>query len=210
MVYRTPSDEAFDTLLGEWDFIVEVRSFRLDLTGGRGWREAFTQGLATRGFVLEKETGVISVKELERDAVALEPIGAYRLLEVSDVVVPEDAAPVECPLVLPPLGYVAVKLHQAAWEDTARELVTGLIKESMGRIFATERDWKQDRKLVGRSSTTPPIEIRRFEIVCTTSRSGEMRSGHELEIAPRADGWVYDFSGVDRLVNSVEVSLMWS
>jgi hypothetical protein len=292
MVYRANSSDAFDALLGEYDFIVEVRSFRLDLSGGRHWREAFTKAIDDWCFVLD-EGGVLAIKHWERDEHgtminrdehSLDPIGTYRFLEPSEIVLPSDAMPVECPLVLPPFGYLAVKLDWAAWEDTARELVTGLIKESMGRIFATEREWKQDRNLVGRSSTAPPIEIRRFDYLCTSlqkfslyltkysiddgdallSRSDSFyvlyviaavkealaREGYTGELGASStchnpfgywteeDGrfyifgpngsrpsqkelesflhkrdfeiWAYDFSGVDRLINSAEVSMMWS
>jgi hypothetical protein len=292
MIYRDNSSDAFDALLGEWDFVVEVRSFRLDLTSGRDWREAFTSALDDWCFVFQRDSSVIAIKEWERDergtminrdVFTLNAIGEYRFIERSEIVVPTDATQVECPLVPPPFGYVAVRFTYEAWEDTAKELMTGLIKESMGRIFATEREWKQDRNLVGRSSAAPPIEIRRFEVVCTTLQKFSLyltkysiddgdvllsrddsfyvsyviaaikealaRDGYtgEVGVTPTSHNpfrywmeeerfwihgpngsrpsqdelesflmkrefeiWVYDFSGVERLVNSAEVSMMWS
>src|SRR4051812_43205105 len=58
---------AFEELLEAFDFLVEVRSFRLDLGDGHHWTTAFSMALDDWCFVLGPDS-VVSAKSWKRDA----------------------------------------------------------------------------------------------------------------------------------------------
>ncbi len=189
-MYRTTAAHSqLEALLGEWDLLFEIRSFRLDLEGRGGWRPALAAALDVWSFLFEApdadEVGAVAVKHWLRDEdgalvrgeapntaarFAAQSIGWYRFYEPSEIALPIELPDVECPFVRPVLGYVALRFDWSAWEDTVTSLLTALVKESMGRVFATPRNWKYDRAVVGRSPTAPPLPINIIVRSCTTQK----------------------------------------
>jgi hypothetical protein len=174
-MYRTPSNAPFWQLLSEWDLVVEVRSLRLDLSGDTPWTAAFKCALDDWSFVLG-DAGVLSLKRARRDerggdvkgaGFDFEPIGSYRFFAPGELVLPPELPPLECPLLPAPHGYAAFKLDWAASEGQVEELVRGLIKEGMGRILATERDWKHARG-DGPAALPSPAEL--IDVSCTAKK----------------------------------------
>jgi hypothetical protein len=283
---------SLEQLLSEWDLLVEVRSFRLDVSDGRPWTDAFKEALDDWCVALD-DAGVVSMKSwerdergtiIDRDEFKLEPLGTYLFIGPGAIALPPGLPALECPFLLAPYGYVAVKVDWMATEDSVDQLITGLVKESMGRLLATERDWKHTRARGADGQSSAPHSLQVIDVPCTAKKrfslllgkfsieDGDVllsredpayiryvidevkkaltREGYTGELGTTStchnpfrywqeqDGrfyifgphglrpsqreleaflgrhefeiWVFDFDRVRRLVDSVEVSVMWS
>jgi hypothetical protein len=161
-----------DQLLSEWDLLVEVRSYLLDLSNGRAWTSALTHALDDWGVVLG-ERGVLSGKRWLRDEhggmihpeqVTLDELGTYRLLGPGEVVLPSELPPLECPFVVAPLGYLALKVGWSASREEVDGLITAVVKESMGRVLGRERDTRKIFDVPCTAKKTFPLLLGKYSI----------------------------------------------
>jgi hypothetical protein len=165
-------DQAFEALFVTYDFVVEVRSYRLGSTEGEHWTKAFAREIEEWCYVLGPE-GVLQEKTYDRDErgtliardrFKLTDIGSYRFFAPGEVVVPDRFAPLACPFVGPLQGFVAIKFDWSAWRDTVKNVVIALIKESVGRVFAVDPGAAHGERQV-------------FEVVCTKIDSFSLMLG---------------------------------
>jgi hypothetical protein len=165
-------EQAFEALFETYDFVVEVRSYRLGSTEGEHWTKALALAIEEWCYVLGPE-GVLQEKSYDRDErgtlidrnrFKLTQMGSYRFFAPGEVVVPDRFVPLACPFVGPLQGFVAIKFDWNAWKDTVSNVVIALIKESVGRVFAVGPDAVHGEEQV-------------FEVVCTKIGSFSLMLG---------------------------------
>jgi hypothetical protein len=206
-VYSSPSNAPIEQLLSEWDLLVEVRSFRLDVSGGRPWRDAFKAEDQLVTALIKESMG--RVLATERDWKHAGGAGGR-----SSAAPPLQVIDVPCTvkksfsLLLGKFsiedGDVLLSREDPAYiRHVIDEVKKALEREGyageLGTLSTSHNPFRYWQEQDGRFYIFGPHGSR------PSQRELEAFLGrHEFEI------WVFDFDGVRRLVDSVEVSVMWS
>lgn len=136
--------KTIDSLLQEYDFVIEIRNFNLNKAF---WQEEFSRNMQDWGFLLEDKYIYLKIfdknengKKIAENTYSKYLIGFFQLLDKDEVLLAENTAFFECPFLQHVHGYYCVQFNLCLDFNSFDDHFIASIKESMGRIFSTIND----------------------------------------------------------------------